>query len=363
MRILHIANHVKESGNGIVNVMVDLACAQAAAGHEVAVVSAGGGYEGLLARKGVRHYRVDQSRRPVRLARAALRFRRAVSEFRPDIVHAHMVTGALMARLLRGWSPYRLVTHVHNKFQKSSDLMKVGDVTIAVSGAVRDDMAKRGIRREKLRIVRNATIGSPRTADREPAALDGRAIVTVAGLYERKGVGDLIEAFDRVAETHPDAVLHIIGEGPDRPLFEARAARSPYRDRIRFEGFRTDGQRWIKAAEVFVLASHTDAFPLALIEAREAGSAIVATNVDGIPELLDFGRAGVLVPPRDAEAMAGAIRGMLDDEARRQAYRRRASEGLDGFRTSRMAEETIRIYDELLPVSAGLAADAAGGGK
>jgi len=347
MRILHMANHVNESGNGIVNVMVDLACAQAALGCEVAVASGGGGYEALLARQGVRHYRLDQRRSPLALARAAIRFGRIADEFAPDFVHAHMVTGALLARFARGFRRFRLVTHVHNRFQRSSDWMKIGDAVIAVSRAVADDMARRGVEASRLRVVRNGTIGSPRTAGDDRLPLHGRAIVTVAGMYERKGIAELLDAFDRLAARHPDAVLHLVGDGPDRARFEERAAQSPYRDRIRFEGFRTDGGRWMRAADVFVLASHTDSFPLVLVEAREAGCAIVATAVDGIPEALDNGEAGVLVPPRDAAALAAAIDRLLSDEGWRQAHRSRAAQGLDYYRVGRMAEETIRIYEEL----------------
>jgi hypothetical protein len=75
MRVLHILNHVQEIGNGIVNVTVDLACLQAKAGHEVAVANAGGEYEELMARYGVMLFKLDQTRKPIDLLKAAARYR------------------------------------------------------------------------------------------------------------------------------------------------------------------------------------------------------------------------------------------------------------------------------------------------
>lgn len=349
VRILHIANHVKESGNGIVNVMIDLACEQTARNHEVGIISGGGQYEELLARNHIRHYRLDQTRKPAQLLRAVFNFRRMVADFSPDIIHAHMMTGALFARYLRGFRKYKIVTHVHNEFQKSADFMRVGDRVIAVSQAVCDAMAGRSVKRDKLRVILNGSIGSPRQADFSPQPLEGRAIVTVAGMYERKGISDLIDAFDLLAGSHPDARLYIVGDGPDRAKFEERASASPFSGRIRFAGFQAESRRWMKAADVFVLASHKEPFGLVLIEARESGCAIVATEVDGIPEALDHGESGLLVPPRNAKALADAIDRLLSDDVMRRRYRVRSGIGLDFYRTGRMAEEMLDVYRELLP--------------
>ena len=86
MRILHILNHVNKAGNGIVNVTVDLACLQAKNGHRVIVASAGGEYEKLFASYGVRYFALDQTKKPINLLKAAIRYRNLVREFQPDIV-------------------------------------------------------------------------------------------------------------------------------------------------------------------------------------------------------------------------------------------------------------------------------------
>lgn len=145
MRILHILNDIQKIGNGIINVAVDLACLQAKTGHHVGVASAGGEYETLLTDYGAQHFHLDQTRKPLNLIRASRDYRAIIREFQPDIVHAHMMTGVVLARALRLRSGYGLVSTVHNEFQRSSVLMGLADRVIAVSHAVADSMVQRGI--------------------------------------------------------------------------------------------------------------------------------------------------------------------------------------------------------------------------
>ena len=145
MRIIHLANHADNVGNGIINVMVDLACMQRSAGHEVIVASGSGGFAELLGAHGVEYRLLRQRRRPVTIIKAARQFRALIREVEPDIVHAHMMTGAVLARVLRWNDRYRLVTTVHNSFQRSAIVMAVGDRVIAVSDAVKQEMERRGV--------------------------------------------------------------------------------------------------------------------------------------------------------------------------------------------------------------------------
>ncbi|OAB46220.1 glycosyltransferase family 4 protein [Paenibacillus glacialis] len=348
MNILHIANHVKQCGNGIVNVMIDLACEQAKLGHNVAVASEGGGYIELLLKNNIQHYKLDQTRKPAQMMQAFFNFRKMVKQFKPDIIHAHMMTGALLSRYLKGFQKYKIVTHVHNEFQKSADFMKVGDSVIAVSQAVAISMVSRGVQENKLHIVLNGTIGSSRKGDTGGVCLKGLSIVTVAGLYERKGIFDLIEAFEIVVAKYPEANLYVLGEGPDRSKFELQANQSIGKDNIHFLGYQSNPHNYMEAADVFVLASHKESFGLVLIEAREAGCAIVATDIDGIPEALDFGESGMLVPPKSPERLAESIISMLQDSEMSNKYRKRALQGLEYYSVERVARDTLKIYEGLL---------------
>ena len=350
MRILHILNHIQEIGNGIVNVAVDLACLQAEARHSVVVASAGGEYDRLLARYGVTHVLLDQQRQPLNLLRAAGQYRSLVQTIQPDIVHAHMMTGMVLAWTLRGRSPYRLVSTVHNEFQRSAILMGLADRVLAVSQSVANSMAQKGIPPSKLRVVCNGTLGSPRErlSELPPVVLQHPAIATLAGMYHRKGIADLITAFESVAAEFPDVHLYLIGNGPDRAAFEAQAQATAVIDRIHFEGYQAEPQRYLYATDIFVLASRQEPFGLVLSEAREAGCAIVASNVDGIPEALDDGKAGILIPAANPPALAEAIAQLLRDPELLKAWKVRSCQNLDWLKVRRVHAETLAVYAELL---------------
>ncbi|QSV61512.1 MAG: glycosyltransferase family 4 protein [Dolichospermum sp. DL01] len=350
MRIIHILNHVQEIGNGIVNVAVDLACLQSQSGDDVAVISAGGGYEKLLNQFGVKHYEINQSRQPITMIKAAIAYRKIVQEFQPDIVHAHMMTGVVLARALRWENRYILVATVHNEFQRSSVLMGLADRVIAVSKAVRNSMGQRGIPEQKLRVVCNGTLGSPRTrkiSDYQPLSLQSPAIATVAGMYKRKGITELIAAFEEIAQDFPAVHLYLVGNGPDKQIFESQAQATAVSHRIHFEGFQPEPQRYLLACDIFVLASHRDPCPLVLSEAREAGLAIVATEVDGIPEALDNGKAGILVPVEDSHQLAQALVKLLSDANILQEWKQRSQENLEWLNVARVHQETLAVYEEL----------------
>ncbi|NET01664.1 MAG: glycosyltransferase family 4 protein [Sphaerospermopsis sp. SIO1G2] len=350
MRIIHILNHIQEIGNGIVNVAIDLACLQAKAGYEVAIISAGGEYEKLLTQFGVQHYYLNQSRHPINIIKAAVNYQKIIQAFQPDIVHAHMMTGIVLARTLKVNRRYNIISTVHNEFQSASLLMGLADRVIAVSEAVKNSMIKRGIPQHKLRVVRNGTLGSPRTRnirDYQPLELNNQAIVTVAGMYKRKGIAELISAFAKIAEEFPTAHLYLVGNGPDRELFISQAKSTSVVDRIHFEGFQPEPQKYLLGSDIFVLASHQDPCPLVISEAREAGVAIIATQVDGIPEALDYGQAGVLVPSQNNQALAQALRELLSNPNILQQWKDRAQENLDQLNVVRVNRETLSIYHEL----------------
>jgi glycosyltransferase involved in cell wall biosynthesis len=350
MRIFHILNDVTDSGNGIVNTAVDLAIEQVRHGHVVTILSAGGGYEALLERLGVCHIRLEQSRRPVQLLRSLLLFRRQIDIFKPDIVHAHMRTGLVLAWFWARIRSFALVAHVHNVHDRESVIMGLAERVIAVSQSVAETMEHQGVAKKKVRVVLNRTLGSPRQpdiADIEAAALERPALVTVAGMNQRKGIAELITAFEIAGDQFRDAHLYLVGDGPERGLFEVQARRSRWHDRIHFEGFQNVPQAYMLSADVFVLASRRESFGLVLIEARQAGCAIVASDIDGTTEALDGGRAGLLVPPQNVPALAHALCNLLGNEHVRGLWQCNALQGIEMFRVDNMAREVDIVYREL----------------
>ena len=357
MRILHIVNKLSDRGNGIVNLAVDVAIEQQRSGNQVAFIAGHGGHEPLVQSAGIEIFSVDQERTWSNLPLAGLRVGRALRTFRPDVIHAHMQTGLVLALPWAKMFGIPLVGHLHNVHDNTARRMGWGDCLITVSAAVADDMRQRGVPAQKMRIVLNGTVKSPRlpavsTLSAEP--LLHPSITTVAGMSHRKGIAELITAFDQVFAEFPDAHLYLMGEGPERELFEAQAAKTAAHPHIHFIGFQPTPQRFMLSTDVFVLASRRDSCPLVLAEAREAGCAIVASDVDGIPEALDHGAAGILVPVQSPAALAAAILPLLRDPGLREQWRQRARTGLDRFTVSRMSGEFVDIYRSLVtPKTAG----------
>lgn len=353
MRILHVMNNLSDRGNGIINLAVDLAIEQRKAGHTVALASGPGGYEQLLQLHGITRYRLDCA--PRHLLAASSEFRRILKRFQPDIIHAHMRMGLLIAWLSSRVARIPLVAHLHNVHDRASILMGLADRLITVSLSVSNSMQKQGIRRSKLRVVLNGTLNSERAAQQggiTPAILQHPAITTVAGMNHRKGIEDLMLAFNMIAGDFVEAHLYLVGDGPERKLFERQAAKSRFRDRIHFEGFQSQPQAYMLSSDIFVLASRRESFGLVLTEAREAGCAIAASNVDGTPEALEGGEAGMLLPPRDPAALADAMRLLLENDELRRDWQRKARQNIEAFTTRRMADEVEKIYRELTPARA-----------
>lgn len=347
MKIVQYLNH-SCNGNGHVAVAVDLACEQVRDGHDVYFVSGYGDFDDLLASHGVKILTLGDPSGTFRLPIMAWRLLRAIRAIKPDVVNAHMVYAALAARIVKVLLGYKLITTIHNSFDRQASLMRAGDLVIAVSDAVRSDMERRGIPAKKLRTVTNGTIGGARRPPHvgTPEVLEHPAVATVCGLHSRKGVAYLIQGFDAARRTYPNAHLYLVGGGPEQEEFEAQARRSSSADHIHFLGYRADPRDVLASADVFVLASLRDPCPLVLFEAREMGNPIIATSVDGIPAALNNGRAGLLVPPADSGAIAEALIRLLSDEALRHSLSQAAREDLDEMTVRRMSKQTVEVYLE-----------------
>ena len=226
MRILHVLSEVTDRGNGIVNAAIDLAAGQAEQGHIVVIASAGGGHEQLISRLGIKHLPLDQTHRPMQLMRAVFTLRRYVRDFQPDIVHTHVITGLLLGWFLTRFTGHPLVAHVQNVHERKFAMMRLADRVIVCSAAVGKTMQALGVPEDKIRVVHNAPLQSPRLPALHSAPLRlNRASRdrTVCGMNHRKGVADLISAFEQAAREVPAAHLYLVGDGAERSLFEQQA--------------------------------------------------------------------------------------------------------------------------------------------
>jgi glycosyltransferase involved in cell wall biosynthesis len=358
VKILHLANHADAIGSGAVNAMVDLACVQADEGHHVTVASSGGHYEALLAAHRVAHIRLVQRKNVFALPAMLSRFRTVLARERPEIVHAHMLTGAVLARLAAMGGDYALIVTVQDEYQKSSRAMGTGDMVVAMNLEDVAPLIRRGIPANRIRVVASGTVGSRRFASAPaPCVLEHPNVVTVAGLVERKGVFELVRAFALTLGQRPDAHLYLVGDGPDRARLEEQAALLRIAARVHFEGFVPDPRGYFAQADVFAVAAAHDAWPVVLNEAREAGCAIVAVRSNGSFAALDGGKAGQLVAPDNPAAFAEALVSLLDDATLRETWRQHARLDLERLSVERMHREYLDIYRASLAARASQRAD------
>ncbi len=130
-----------------------------------------------------------------------------------------------------------------------------------------------------------------------------------------KGVPILIEAFANLRDSHPDAKLILIGDGPERPVIEDRARDLELDNQVTFAGFRNQAEvaDALGDADVFALPSFAEGVPVVLMEAMASRVPVVATRVAGVGELVEDGHSGLTVPPGDVASLARALDQLLRD--------------------------------------------------
>jgi glycosyltransferase involved in cell wall biosynthesis len=167
----------------------------------------------------------------------------------------------------------------------------------------------------------------------------------VAALVPHKGQRYLIEAAHLVVQEIPDARFVILGEGELREQLERQVHDHHLEKHVLLPGFRTDVLGCIKGFDLFVMSSVTEGLGTSLLDAMACSRPIVATTAGGIPEIVEDGINGLLVPPRDARALADAIIRALRDTSLRQRF---GTAGLARvkarFTVERMVEQTASVY-------------------
>jgi len=203
--------------------------------------------------------------------------------------------------------------------RRVQETMLGADAVIAVSEELRQQIIAQGVQAGKVTAILNGcdtAVFYP--GDRDVArkqvgcGADDELIVYAGNLLVTKGLGELIEAFLALVKSRPKARLAIVGQGPYRDMLARRVAMAGAEERVLLPG-RCDATgiaQWMRAADVFCLPSYSEGCPNVVVEALACGRPIVATNVGGIPELVKEA-SGMLIPPRDAEALRGALSGAL----------------------------------------------------
>lgn len=175
-----------------------------------------------------------------------------------------------------------------------------------------------------------------------------KIILCVAELNKRKGQKYLIESAKILADSGMlNFKIVFVGDGPERKYYEKLSA--PLGNKVLFLGRKKEIAKLMTAADIFVLPSEREAFGLVLLEAGVAGLPIIASNVGGIPEIIDDGKTGILVPSESPQALAEAINKLLQNPelAANLAHASKSKVEMH-FNAKTMAEKTAEVYDKIL---------------
>jgi L-malate glycosyltransferase len=298
---------------------------------------------------------------------AAWRFSRLVKRLRPDVIHAHDPHAIAMAALARSFGagssragrdrPAAIVASRRVDFHLGGNSFsrwknRQVDQFIAASEAIRRMLVADGIPADRTVTVHEGidvdrVVAAPAVNVHETLWLPHHAplVGNVAALVPHKGQRYLIDAAHLVVQEIPDARFVIFGEGELREHLERQVHEHHLEKHVLLPGFRADVLGCIKAFDLFVMSSVTEGLGTSLLDAMACRRAIVATRAGGIPEIVEHGVNGLLVPPRDAAALAAAIVRALGDEGLRA---RMGEAGFarvrERFTVERMVAETADAY-------------------
>lgn len=303
---------------------------------------------------------------------AARRFSRLLREVRPDVVYVNNVTGAAAALAAR-WHHVPCVWHLRELFQDAGGevrdpplggraavrltLDRLAAHVVAVSHAVRRNVV--GDRPARpVTVVPNAAFAeffserrSPEECRRLLGLPTGVPIIGMpGGLRPLKGHGFFLDAARQANARHPDAHFAITGSGQPayRAQLENSIAGTPLANRVHFLGTVADMAAFYRGCDVICVPSRSDACPRTAIEPLAIGTPVIGSDVGGIPETLDHGRTGLLVPYGEVAALAAAFVRLLDDPAERARLAAAARSRAEAeYREELYCDRILRIIDSV----------------
>jgi glycosyltransferase involved in cell wall biosynthesis len=288
-----------------------------------------------------------------------------------DILHLHGYGATTFGRIAGGMRRIPAILHEHANltdtpwFQKIADraLQPVTDIAIAVSKSTADFVINaRQIPPDKVKVVylgvpldefsRVRPPGEIAAARAELGIADGEfAVGTVTRLHESKGNSHLVEAARLVIDERPNARFFLVGEGPLQGELEAQARRLDLGDRFVFAGFARDVARVVSAFDLTVFPSLWEGTPLTVFEALAMGKPIVATDADGLLDVLTHERDALIVPKRDPRALASAMVRLIDEADTRSRLGREARATGQQYDIAAFVTKMERLYELLHRVS------------
>jgi glycosyltransferase involved in cell wall biosynthesis len=288
-----------------------------------------------------------------------------------DILHLHGYGATTFGRIAGAMRRLPAILHEHANltdtpwFQKAADtlLEPYTDIAIAVSTSTAEFVRRaRRVPAEKVKVVYLGAPVEEFATPRTPAEIEGErqalgvmrdeiAVGTITRLHDSKGNQYLVEAARRVIDERPRAKFFLVGEGPLRESLEAQARALGLGDRFVFHGFARDVAGVLAAFDLSVFPSLWEGTPLTVFEALAAGKPIVSTDADGLVDVLTNARDALIVPRRDAAALAAGIIRLIDRPDERARLAASACETGREYDIGRFVRKMERLYEILHEVS------------
>lgn len=283
-----------------------------------------------------------------------------------DLLHAQAfasIPPLLPVRALRG-TPLVATLHTSHFLIRARrpawrpilrELVRAPDRVLAASAEIRDVAMELspGTRVEALVNGVDTTLFRP--LDRRPSAADpsspagaGR-IVVPRRLFPKNGVDVFVEAFPRIVTGRPGVQAFIVGDGPERSRLEARARSLGVGEALHFLGARPNREmpELLASMDLAVIPSRMEATSVAALESMACGLPVVASEVGGLPEIVD-GRVGALVPPEDPSALADAVLSVLADPDRSHRGAAARERVVGHWSNERLVDRHLEIYEDVL---------------
>lgn len=271
----------------------------------------------------------------------------------PSIIHAHGFKAAFYGKLSKPPKSKFILTH-HGKTGHTlkvkvyefieDQIMKRSHAVIAVSVPMKTAMIRSGVIKEKIHVVNNF-MTSPVTINVEK--ISGHVnLLFVGRLSPEKGCELLIKAMKLLSVD--EFSLIIVGDGVERQSLEKLTQKLSLQKMISFVGFQNNVSTFMASCSALVMPSYREGLPLTLIEATATGLPVVASNVGGIPDLVQDGKNGYLVSPGNAELLAQALRDLKSNYKMLKAESERIKVNvLKRYSSQTWAAETIKIYESV----------------
>ncbi len=302
-----------------------------------------------------------------------------IRRFRPDVVHTHLVHADVYGQVAAALARVPGVSSVHGTpaFYRRAPLRQAGQAAgrlarrrIAISAHVARFVEELGLAPvDRIRIVHygidaerftlDASMSS-HTRDELHLPPDALVVGIASRLIPGKGHDVLIQSVSEATRTGRDIRLLVVGDGPERASLEALARRWCRPSVVHFTGFAEDVRPYLGASDVLAFPTQQwlgEGFGLAALEAMATGKPVVASRVGSLPEVVDDGVTGVLVPPASVTGFSDALIGLADDPARRARFGRKAAlRAREVFPLESMVSRTIDVYGEMSIDASGITA-------